>query len=289
MKLLFFLEAVMEKNILLSLFIEYLKMLGFADSTVEIYHQKAISYLNFCNSKELDYLNNCDINLYLLHIKDKNKLAPASLNVAVCALKHFYKFLFYREISRIRIDEYHILSFKNKKRIVTVPSDDVKKVYEHSKRMLYSDPRKLYINILYGTGIRPCDCVSLTSRNFNVVDGVLMMNFYEKKKKAFREVPFMDSETALAVLECLKTRDSLFRLLPGVRQLQYYLQDISKYYGLRVSARTFRHEFAYRMLNVNKLTVSQLQSLMGHTNPAMSMWYAIADSADISKIAPKVV
>ena len=279
----------MEKNIIISLFIEYLKMLGFADSTVGSYHQKAISYLSFCNIKELDYLNNCYINLYLLHIKDKNKLAPSSLNVSVSALKHFYKFLFYREITRIRIDEIDILSFKNKKRIVTVPSDDVKKVYEYSKRMSYSDPRRLYINVLYGTGIRPCDCVSLTVKNFNVIDGVLMMNFYEKKKKAFREVPFMDREAALAVLECLKTRDSLFRLLPGIRQLQYYLEAISKYYGIHVSARTFRHEFAHRMLNINKLTVSQLQSLMGHTNPAMSMWYAIADSKDVSKIAPEVV
>ena len=279
----------MEINIIISLFIEYLKMLGFADNTVEIYHQKAISYLSFCNSKELDYLNDCYINLYLLHIKDKKKLAPSSLNVDASALKRFYRFLYYREISRIKIEEYHILHFKNKKRIVTVPSDDVKKIYNYSKRMLYSDPRKLYINILYGTGVRPSDCVSLTVKNFNVVDGVLMMNFYEKKKKAFREVPFMDKEAALAVLECLKTRDSLFRLLPGVRQLQYYLEDISKYYGLRVSARTFRHEFAHRMLNVNKLTVSQLQSLMGHTNPAMSMWYAIADSKDVSKIAPEVV
>ena len=279
----------MEKNIIISLFAEYLKMLGCADNTVIIYHQKAISYLSFCNSKELDYLNNCDINLYLLHIKDKKKLAPSSLNVTASALKHFYRFLNYKELTRIRIEECNILHFKNKKRIVTVSSDDVKKVYEYSKRMLYSDPRKLYINILYGTGVRPCDCVSLTVKNFNVVDSVLMMSFYEKKKKAFREVPFMDREAALAVLECLKTRDTLFRLLPGVRQLQYYLDDISKYYGLRVSARTFRHEFAYRMLNINKLTVSQLQSLMGHTNPAMSMWYAIADSKDISKIAPKVV
>ena len=89
-------------------------------------------------------------------------------------------------------------------------------------------------------------------------------------------------------MECLKNRDALFRLLPGIRQLQYYLDDISKYYGLRVSARTFRHEFAYRMLNVKKLTVSQLQSLMGHTNPAMSMSYAIADPKDMCEIAPKV-
>ena len=279
----------MEKNIIISLFIEYLKMLGFADNTVIIYHQKAISYLSFCNSKELDYLNKCDINLYLLHIKDKKKLASSSLNVTASALKHFYRFLNYKELTRIRIEECNILHFKNKKRIVTVSSADVKKIYDYSKRMLYSDPRKLYINILYGTGVRPCDCVNLTARNFNVVDDVLMMSFYEKKKKAFREVPFMDREAALAVLECLKNRDSLFRLLPGVRQLQYYLDDISKYYGLHVSARTFRHEFAYRMLNINKLTVSQLQSLMGHTNPAMSMWYAIADSKDISKIAPKVV
>lgn len=279
----------MEKNIIISLFIEYLKMLGFADSTVEMYYQRAISYLNFCYSKDLDYINNCDINLYTLYIKDKNNLAPSSLNVTVCALKHFYKFLYYREISRIRIDEYQVLTFINKKRIVTVPSADVKKVYEYSKRMLYSDPRRLYINILYGTGIRPCDCVSLTAKNFSVVDDVLMMNFYEKKKKAFREVPFMDREAAIAVLECLKTRDSLFRLLPGIRQLQYYLEDISKYYGIHVSARTFRHEYAYRMLNVNKLTVSQLQSLMGHTNPAMSMWYAIADSKDSVEIAPKIV
>lgn len=263
-------------------------MLSFADSTVEMYYQKAISYLSFCNIKELDYLNYCDINLYLLHIKDKNKLAPSSLNVTASALKHFYKFLNYKELTRIQIEEYNILHFKNKKRIVTVPSADVKKVYDYSKRMLYSDPRRLYINILYGTGIRPCDCVNLTAKNFSVVDGVLMMQFYEKKKKAFREVPFMDREAALAVLECLKNRDSLFRLLPGVRQLQYYLQAISKYYGLHVSARTFRHEYAYRMLNVNKLTVSQLQSLMGHTNPAMSMWYAIADSKDSSEIAPKV-
>ena len=72
--------------------------------------------------------------------------------------------------------------------------------------MLYSDPRKLYINILYGTGVRPCDCVNLTARNFNVVDDVLMMSFYEKKKKAFREVPFMDREAALAVLECRPSR-----------------------------------------------------------------------------------
>lgn len=263
-------------------------MLGFADSTVIIYHQKAISYLSFCASKELDYINSCYINLYAQHIKDSNKLAPASINVTLCALKHFYKFLYYREISSIRIEEYHILYFKNKKRIVTVPSADVRKVYDYSNRMLFSDPRKLYINILYGTGVRPCDCVSLTARNFNVIDGVLMMNFYEKKKKAFREVPFMDREASLAVLECLKNRDTLFRLLPGVRQLQYYLEDISRYYGLHVTARTFRHEFAHRMLNVNKLTVSQLQSLMGHTNPAMSMWYAIADSKDLSEIAPKV-
>ena len=31
---------------------------------------------------------------------------------------YFYKFLYYREISRIRIDEYQVLTFINKKRIV---------------------------------------------------------------------------------------------------------------------------------------------------------------------------
>lgn len=279
----------MENNILVSLFSEYLKLLGFSDNTVIIYTHKAISYLTFCNYKNLDFVTNCNINLYTLHLKDSKKLAPSSLNVTVSALKHFYRYLNYKDLSVIRIDELNILSFKNKRRIVTVPSSDVRKVYNYSLRMLFSDPRRLFINILYGTGVRPCDCVNLTPANFYIKDNVLMMKYFEKKKNAHREVPFMDIDSARAVLLCLETKQPFFRVLPGIRMLQYYLQDISNYYGIRVTARTFRHEYAHRMLNVNKLTVSQLQSLMGHTNPAMSMWYAIADASDLNSIAPKLV
>ena len=172
----------MENNMLILLFGEYLKMLGFSENTIKIYEQKVISYLRFCNNKEIDYFKTCDINGFALFTKDKNQLSPSSLNVMTSALKNFYRFLHYKDLTRIRIEELHILSFKNKKRIVTVPSADVIRVYDYSRRMMNKDNRKLYINILYGTGVRPCDCVNLTSKNFYIHNNVLMMRFYEKKK-----------------------------------------------------------------------------------------------------------
>lgn len=282
----------MKKNQNLELierFENHLQIQGFHANSVNTYSQKVASYLAFCQKNDFDFLKRCEINHYTLSIREEKKLSPSSLNIHVSAVKQFYRFLNYADLSRVSVDSMSILTYKPKKRILNVRKDDIQKVMHYAQNVYDDrDIRKLYLNILYGTGVRPSEAASLRKQDFRVVEDRLMMNFYERKKDRRREVPFMNADSARAVLKCLENYREYFMLLPGVRRLQYFLEDISWSLDVYVTARAFRHDFAYRMLNEVGITVSQLQSLLGHSNPAMSMWYALVEPERLIDVAPKI-
>lgn len=279
----------MQRIELIDRFVKYLEIQGFRANSVRTYSQKVVSYMVFCDKNMIDFLKHCEINHYTLFIKDKKGLLPSSLNIHVSAVKQFYRFLNYENLSRVSVDSLQILTYRPQKRILNVRRNDIEKVMNYA-RTVYDDRdlRKLYLNILYGTGVRPSEAITLRKDDFRVVDERLMMNFYEKKKERRREVPFMNAESARAVLKILEHHRDGFTIFPGIRRLQYFLEEISWSLSVYVTARSFRHDFAYRMLNEVGITVSQLQSLLGHSNPAMSMWYALVEPDQLIDIAPKI-
>lgn len=267
---------------------EYLKIVMFQKNTVDTYRSKVVSYLAFCYKENISFLKSCEINRFLLRLQDKKKLSASTLNIYAVALKHFYRFLRYKSITNIDINSIQVLTFKHQRRSLYVPTDYINITMRYATYLIDSDPRKIYINMLYGTGMRPSEAISVRKNDFRIENDRLLVRFFERKKQKFREVPFMDIESAKAVLRCLDHYQDYYSIFPGIRMLQYYLEELKSYFGINITARSFRHDFAYRMLNINRLTISQLQSLLGHTNPAMSMWYALTDSSNLIDIAPKI-
>jgi site-specific recombinase XerD len=67
-----------------------LKLRGFTDKTVDsyMYHNKA--FLTFVDKEALS-VEESDVKAYLGHLISDKKLKPASVNLALCALRFYYK------------------------------------------------------------------------------------------------------------------------------------------------------------------------------------------------------
>lgn len=258
---------------------------GYSDNTIKTYCEIAHAYIIFC----LDRGNFQDY-CYINHYTDfkKREIANTTLNIHVAALKMFYRSMRFNFETTINIDKESVRTFTNDKyNIPSVSTRDIIKLMNHIN--LYPDTLvdKAVIHLLYATGLRPSEIIYLGKSSFEDFEGRFIVNFYEQKKKRYRAVPFFEKDSIYIVKNYLDSISDYIVPFPKVRKIQYIFQSHSNSIDLSINPRLMRHSFAYRCANVYKLSISELQAVMGHTNPAMSMRYALPHNEDIKLLGVK--
>ena len=271
-------------------FIEYLKSRQVSRNTLLSYERdinQLATYFKNIDKKMFDATEE-DLQKYIVYLTTMGK-SNATISRNVASMKAFYRYLLKNKLVEENIALNLAAPKVEKKELSNLSVSEVEKLLEQpSSKDLKGQRDKAMLELLYATGIRVTELVSLTMSDVNVNAGHIKV----KKKNKERVIPI--SNTALKYLKeyienvrplLIKTEEeqSLFINANGQKMTRQGFWKILKQYKdeakieKELTPHTIRHSFAVHMLQ-NGAELKSVQELLGHTDVASTMMYThVAD------------
>lgn len=271
-------------------FIEYLKSRQVSRNTLLSYERdinQLATYFKNIDKKMFDATEE-DLQKYIVYLTTMGK-SNATISRNVASMKAFYRYLLKNKLVEENIALNLAAPKVEKKELSILSVSEVEKLLEQpSSKDLKGQRDKAMLELLYATGIRVTELVSLTMSDVNVNAGHIKV----KKKNKERVIPV--SNTALKYLKeyienvrplLIKTEEeqSLFINANGQKMTRQGFWKILKQYKdeakieKELTPHTIRHSFAVHMLQ-NGAELKSVQELLGHTDVASTMMYThVAD------------
>ena len=271
-------------------FIEYLKSRQVSRNTLLSYERdinQLATYFKNIDKKMFDATEE-DLQKYIVYLTTMGK-SNATISRNVASMKAFYRYLLKNKLVEENIALNLAAPKVEKKELSILSVSEVEKLLEQpSSKDLKGQRDKAMLELLYATGIRVTELVSLTRSDVNVNAGHIKV----KKKNKERVIPI--SNTALKYLKeyienvrplLIKTEEeqSLFINANGQKMTRQGFWKILKQYKdeakieKELTPHTIRHSFAVHMLQ-NGAELKSVQELLGHTDVASTMMYThVAD------------
>jgi integrase/recombinase XerD len=297
----------MEKQLLA--FLEYLQAeYKYSHNTTAAYKNDLGQFVNFLQNGRYAHITQWDkitaevVNDYVAYMKEQ-PYASSSVARKVAAVKSFFNYLKSRDL----IDENptkKVDSPKVKKRLPqTLTTEEIEKLLAGPTTK--QSPKNLrdtaLLNILYATGMRVTEVVSLTLADVDLNEQVLTCS----SEEGVRELPFDDETRAILAayihegrphLLKDKSEQALFLNHRGQQLTRQGLWLIIKAYARQagldqaVTPHTLRHSFAAHKLEAGS-NLQEVQKLLGHANISTTQIYtqltedddettAVADTKD---------
>ena len=259
--------------------LQYVK--NYSNNTVKAYESDLLSFQKFLNNKDISRVSSEDIQKYMHSFGDKT---DKTLARALTTLRMFYDFLIRRNIIKESPMD-GIASPKIGKYLPDVLSiDEVDRLLDIKPKNNFEFRNKCILELLYSTGLRISELVSLKFENINLDDSLIKVMGKGSKE---RIVPLNDITTDYLKEyiekirpEMLKkvqtdyiflnnhgkvlTRQAVFKMIKK-RALE---ANIKK----NISPHTLRHSFATHMLS-NGADIRFIQELLGHSDIATTEIY----------------
>lgn len=264
-----------------------LKIRGFSRQTQKSYLYYNKDLLKF-NKKSPRDVNCDDIKEYLFYLKNK-KLANATLNVAINAIKFYYtqilkrKFFVNKEIFRTK---------KAQKLPEVFAKNEVKKILATIQNVKH----KLLLGLMYSSGLRVSEIINVRVKDLDFENQMLKVrqakgakdritimskkvsNVLEKyvKNKKINDYVFESSREA-----CLPTRQGKLT----ERSVQKVFTQALKKSKIKkqASCHSLRHSFATHLLE-NGTDIRYIQELLGHKRLETTQVYTKVSSNKLNKI-----
>ena len=261
-------------------FLEYIKFQkNYSVHTVKAYKRDISQFLNFIKEKKTCRINHLFLRSYLSYLHDK-EYAAKSISRKVASLKAFFNFLFRRKL----ISSNPALFLRSPKLPETLPHfltlEEMEAILSAPKGMMWHTYRdRAILEVLYSTGIRVGELVSLTLENISFIEEVVKVKGKGEKE---RVVP-IGKPAVHALVEYLERR-------PAKNQKRVFLNKYGKpltgrsvermvaKYGKKaavnkqVTPHTFRHTFATHLLE-RGADLRSVQELLGHKNITTTQIY----------------
>jgi len=214
-------------------------------------------------------VNNSDLRAYMAFLLADKGISPASANLALSALKFFY-------IEVLKNDIFKDIKHpkKEKKLPVILTKDEIRSILDLTKNKRH----KLLIELLYSTGLRVNEAVSLRVKDINLAEKVAFVKYGKGKKERFVKLSSKFIKHFRSYLNRRK-RDSeyIFNSRGGhltTRQAQRAIKNAALRAGIqkKVFCHAFRSSFATHLLD-SGVDVRLIQELLGHQNLATTERY----------------
>ena len=260
---------------ILSKFLEYLEyQKEYSSNTLKAYETDILQFLNFLKKgkirsfKEVEYRVFLD---FISSLKSDERYTEKSIARKVASIKAFFKFLHSRRLIK---NNPALLLYTPKvpeKLPDFLSEEEVVKIIESPKGSSWQTLRdRAILELLYSTGIRVGELVSLTLKDINFVDETIKVKGKGKKE---RIVP-VGTPAMKALIEYIEQKpyskvDAVFLNKYGKtlteRSVERLVDKYSKKAGIgkKVTPHTFRHSFATHMLN-RGADLRTVQELLGH-------------------------
>lgn len=235
-----------------------------------------------------------NLNSYILNLERNNfKAATVSRNIA--SIKAFYHYLFKEGIVKEDISEV-LKAPKIEKKIPEILSmEEVVRLLEQPKGDTPKEIRdKAMLELLYATGIRVTELISLKVTDVNLQMGFIICRDTDKE----RVIPF-GTEAKNALIRYLDgTRDEmidapdseiLFANCSGQSMSRQGFWKLIKYYAKKagitddITPHTLRHSFAAHLVE-NGADLRSVQEMLGHSDISTTQIYANMSHSRIREV-----
>jgi integrase/recombinase XerD len=266
-------------------FIENLKQRQASQNTIASYERDVLQFNEYFASKNKKIVNLTkeDMQEYINELTTKGK-SNSTISRSTASVKSFYRYLISRGLVKENITEGADVPKVDKKEPMILTSSEIEKLLEQPNPAELKGQRdKAMLEILYATGIRVTELISLRIEDVNLTNGYIKV----KKRTSDRHIPLGNLS-----LKCLKEymtkvrpllirteeEKTLFINTNGQKMTRQGYWKILKQYkdqakiGKEITPHTIRHSFAVHMLQ-NGAEVKTVQELLGHTDVASTMMY----------------
>lgn len=266
-------------------FIENLKQRQASQNTIASYERDILQFNEYFESinKKIVDLKNEDMQDYINYLSIKGK-SNSTISRSTASVKSFYRYLISRGLVKQNITDKVDVPKVDKKEPMILTSTEIEKLLEQPNTGDLKGQRdKAMLEILYATGIRVTELISLRIEDVNLTNGYIKV----KKRNVERHIPLGNLS-----LKCLKEymnkvrpllirteeEKTLFINTNGQKMTRQGYWKILKQYkdqakiGKEITPHTIRHSFAVHMLQ-NGAEIKTVQELLGHTDVASTMMY----------------
>ena len=215
-----------------------------------------------------------EIKSYLVNERDKKGHCSSTVNLRVCGLKYYFRYVVNRLDLVVKIPNPRIQKYDTE--ILTL--EELKKLQRCCRDMR----QVLILNMLYDTGIRVRELIRLRASDFDKHHRTIAIR--NSKGNQTRVVHYGE-ELRITLNKYCKSRGGVpsNTLLESykekekpltLRGVQYIVRQIVKRSGIKkkISPHTFRHTYAVHYLNSGG-TLFHLQKLLGHANLTTTLHY----------------
>lgn len=272
-------------KIIIDEFIDNLKARQASPNTLASYERDVVQFSNYFENqgKKVFDLTSEDMQEYINHLIAEGK-SNSTISRCSASIKAFYRYLVNKKLAETNIAEDVEAPKVSRKEPVILTKNEIEKLLEQpDTNDLKGQRDKAMLEILYATGIRVTELVSLKVDDVNLAGGYIKV----KKKNTERHIPLGNLS-----LKCLKeymakvrpllirTEDekSLFINTNGQQMTRQGYWKILKQYKDQakidkdITPHTIRHSFAVHMLE-DGAEVKTVQEILGHTDVASTMMY----------------
>ncbi len=273
---------------LLNSFKVYLSFVkNYSKNTIESYIRDITQFYDFVKGlNNLEMIDTDTFYEFVKYLETKNRLNKRSINRKISALKLYFKYLVshnYININPISdIQHYKIdkktPTFLNIDEITILLKED-----EHEKNLEKRIRDSAIIELLYSTGLRVSEIVSLNIGDIDFKENIIKVkgkgqkerivifgNYAKKKIKKYLSIIKKENNFDL--------NEPLFRNLKGKRLTPRGVQLIVKEKAIKagitknVTPHVLRHTFATHLLNQG-MDLRLIQQLLGHANLSTTQIY----------------
>ena len=267
---------------------------GLSKNTLLAYKNDLTFFLNYLkenNTVILD-IDHYQVNEYIEYLQD-NKLAIKSIKRKVSALKNFFIYLTLHE--NFKYDFSYFESLKEEEYLPKfVAQEDMNRVLDSLKIDTFIEIRnKAICELMYATGIRVSELVSLKRDNVSFVNQTIKVNGKGAKE---RIIPFSEkcSKWLLLYLEKVKTlekkgNNSYLFITKNNKQvtrqeIYILIKEVFEEQGIKnVTPHTLRHSFASNLLSQG-CPLMIVKTILGHEDIKTTQIYTHVENKKIKSI-----
>ncbi|MDI9355986.1 MAG: tyrosine-type recombinase/integrase [Chitinophagaceae bacterium] len=283
-------------------FLEYIRYeKRYSNHTVIGYETDLRQWEDFIKEKQygaINEINYTQIRAWIIALLN-DKIQPSSINRKIASLKSFYKYM----LTRSYIQENPTLRIKPLKEPKTSPSfvkeSEITSLLENTNfEETFSAQRdKIVIEILYGTGIRMSELISLKENNIDIEKQQIKVMGKRKKERIIPITPHL----AETIKQFIKIKKEQFPVksfeyliitdagLPAYpvlihRIVTQYVSAFSN--SSKKSPHVLRHTYATHLLNKGA-DINSIKDLLGHSSLASTQIYTHNSWEKLKKIYKK--
>jgi integrase/recombinase XerD len=285
---------------LLQVFLDYLSVeKGLSKNTLLSYSRDINKFFLFLRKEKLSWPNVKEEDLIrFIHQQSRAGLAPRSLARMISSLKSYYKFLLLDDI----IEKNPAVNLSSPRIWLKLPQfltvEEVESLLKQPDETKTRGVRdRAMLELLYATGLRVSELVSLKLKDLNMADGFLLCRGKGGKE---RVVPIGESARqaiqkylAEARPKMLKNAsDSVFLTSHGRAFTRQGFWKLLKTYAknsgldLKISPHTLRHTFATHLLE-RGADLRSVQLMLGHTQITTTQIYTHVSRERLRKVYDK--